>query len=454
MDRRRLLRWSGAASVFGAAAALPQRKAAAATTASALGLDATQMGVRAGAAEEQTGALQRAIERAAGARVPLVLPPGTYRTGALKLPAGTALVGIPGATRLVYSGGASLLGANHVDQLSLTGLTLEGNKRTLPPREGLVHFEFCRGVRIADCAILGAGGLGIMFANIEGEVRGSTIADAADVALWSYDAQGLTIAGNTVTNAGNNGIQIVRSTPGHDGTMVLDNRIDATNNRLGGSGQYGNAINAFRAGDVIVRGNIIRQCAFSGVRGNTASNIQIVGNTVHQAGEVALYSEFAFEGAVIAQNLVDGAITGVSVANFNEGGRMAVVQGNILRNLQPKDPNPPAGDLWGVGIYVEADTAVTGNVVENARDVGINAGWGNFMRDVAITGNVVRQAGIGVGVSVVPGVGSALISSNVITGSRRGAILGMDHARPITGDLAKDGAPPRANLSITGNRVG
>jgi uncharacterized secreted repeat protein (TIGR03808 family) len=257
MDRRRLLGWSGAASAFGAAAAVPQR-ASAATTASALGLDATQMGVRAGSAEEQTGALQRAIERAAGARVPLVLPPGTYRAGALKLPAGTALVGIPGATRLVYSGGASLLGANHVDQISLTGLTLEGNKRTLPPREGLVHFEFCRGVRIADCAILGAGGLGIMFANIEGEVRGSTIADAADVALWSYDAQGLTIAGNTVTNAGNNGIQIVRSTPGHDGTMVLDNRIDATNNRLGGSGQYGNAINAFRAGDVIVRGNIIR----------------------------------------------------------------------------------------------------------------------------------------------------------------------------------------------------
>jgi uncharacterized secreted repeat protein (TIGR03808 family) len=133
---------------------------------------------------------------------------------------------------------------------------------------------------------------------------------------------------------------------------------------------------------------------------------------------------------------------------------MAVVQGNILRNLQPKDPNPPAGDLWGVGISVAADTTVTGNVVENARDVGINAGWGNYMRDVAITGNVVRQAGIGVGVSVVPGVGSALISSNVITGSRRGAILGMDHARPITGDLAKDGAPPRANLSIAGNRVG
>jgi uncharacterized secreted repeat protein (TIGR03808 family) len=257
-----------------------------------------------------------------------------------------------------------------------------------------------------------------------------------------------------VTNAGNNGIQIIRSTPGRDGTMVLDNRIADTNAKLGGSGQYGNAINAFRAGDVIVRGNIVNRCAFSAVRGNTASNIQIIGNTVHQAGEVALYSEFAFEGAVIAQNLVDGAITGISVANFNDGGRLAVVQGNILRNLKPKDPNPPPGDLWGVGIYVEADTTVTGNVVESARDAGIAAGWGNFMRDVAITGNVVRQAGIGVAVSVVPGAGSALIASNIITGSRRGAILGMDHARPITGELAKDGAQPHAHLSIAGNRVG
>ena len=60
---------------------------------------------------------------------------------------------------------------------------------------------------------------------------------------------------------------------------------------------------------------------------------------MHQAGEVALYSEFAFEGAIIAQNVVDGAETGVSVANFMQGGRLAVVQGNIFRNLQPRNSN-------------------------------------------------------------------------------------------------------------------
>src|SRR6202035_3686413 len=123
-----------------------------------------------------------------------------------------------------------------------------------------------------------------------------------------------------------------------DGTMVVDNRIENVANRSGGSGQYGNAINAFRAANVIVRGNRIRHCAFSAVRGNTAANIQIEGNSISDAGEVALYAEFGFEGAVIANNTVDGAAIGVSVTNFNEGGRLAVVQGNIIRNLLPKRP--------------------------------------------------------------------------------------------------------------------
>ena len=78
-------------------------------------------------------------------------------------------------------------------------------------------------------------------------------------------------------------------------------------NKAGGSGQYGNAVNVFRADNVIVRGNRIRNAAFSAVRGNAASNMQIVGNTCTGLGEVALYAEFGFEGAVIANNIVDGA---------------------------------------------------------------------------------------------------------------------------------------------------
>jgi uncharacterized secreted repeat protein (TIGR03808 family) len=236
--------------------------------------------------------------------------------------------------------------------------------------------------------------------------------------------------------------------------MVTDNRIEDIKAGPGGSGQYGNAINAFRAGNVIVRGNRIRNCDYSAVRGNSASNIQIVGNSVTNVREVALYSEFAFEGAVISGNTVDGAAFGVSVCNFNEGGRIAVVQGNIIRNLIPKRPIGTApDDDAGIGIYVEADSSVTGNAIENAPSYGIVAGWGRYLRDVVISGNVIRNALAGVGVSVVPGAGTALVSNNMISGTPRGAVIGLDHITPVTSDLTQESAQRFAQLTVSGNAV-
>src|SRR4029453_385274 len=128
-----------------------------------------------------------------------------------------------------------------------------------------------------------------------------------------------------------------------DGPMVVDNRIEAIANRSGGSGQYGNAVNVFRAANVIVRGNRIRNCAFTAVRGNAASTIHMEGNTVSNVREGAFYAEFGFEGTLIANNTIDGAAIGVSVTNFNEGGRLASVTGNIIHNLlntHPPGPHP------------------------------------------------------------------------------------------------------------------
>ena len=59
---------------------------------------------------------------------------------------------------------------------------------------------------------------------------------------------------------------------------------------------------------------------------------------------------------------------------------------------------------------------------------------------MTITGNVVRNAFVGIGVSVVPGAGTALVSNNLISGSRGSAIVGLDHAKPTTGDLGKEGS--------------
>jgi uncharacterized secreted repeat protein (TIGR03808 family) len=438
---RRHLIGTSFAGTLGAIAA-PMDAARAAQPISTLGRDATQYGVRPGSPDDQTMTLQRAIDEAARAQVPLALPPGVYRTSMLRLQSGSQLVGVRGATRLVFSSGASMFSGEGASSVGLLNLTLDGNGIALAPRRGLVHCLDGRDIRIVDCEIAGSGGNGIWFENVSGDVSGNIITSSATTAIVSFDAKGLQVTRNTIAGTNDNGIEILRTTIGDDGTLVADNRIEDIKAGPGGSGQYGNAINAFRAGNVIVRGNRIRNCDYSAVRGNSASNIQITGNSVSDVREVALYSEFSFEGAVIANNTVDGAALGVSVCNFNEGGRLAVVQGNIIRNLLPKRPIGTApDDDAGIGIYVEADTSVSGNVIENAPSFGIVAGWGKYLRDVAISGNVIRKAFVGIGVSVAPGAGTALVDNNVISEAPRGAVVGLDHARPITPDLCAEGAP-------------
>ncbi len=453
ISRRNLINASATAAAAGALAVAAE-PARAAPLMSVLGRDATQYGVRPNSPDDQTKALQRAINEAANAQMPLALPPGIYRTGQLRLPNGAQLVGVRGATVLKFVGGASLVTSEGANGISLTNLTLDGGGIKLADRRGLVHFVSGLNVRVHDCDIVGSGGYGIWFEGIAGEVRGNIIRKTANTAFTSFDALGLMVAQNTIQDASDNGIEILRTTIGDDGTLVINNRIEDIKAGPGGSGQYGNAINAFRAGNVIVSGNRIRNCDYSGVRGNSAANIHITDNSISDVREVALYSEFSFEGAVIANNTVDICALGVSVANFNEGGRIATVHGNIIRNILPKRPIGTApDDDGGVGIVIEADAAVTGNVIENAPAFGIMAGWGKYLRDVTITGNVIRNAYIGIGVSVLPGAGTALVSNNLISGSARGAIVGLDHAKVVTDDLAKDNTSRFTQIVLGTNAV-
>src|SRR5690242_12922173 len=83
------------------------------------GLDATQLGVHPGSNDDQTKALQRAIDHASERRMPLWLAPGVYRAAALRLPAGSQLMGVRGATRLVLNKDAPLVTATNAENVSL-----------------------------------------------------------------------------------------------------------------------------------------------------------------------------------------------------------------------------------------------------------------------------------------------------------------------------------------------
>ena len=251
-----------------------------------------------------------------------------------------------------------------------------------------------------------------------------------------------------VTDIGNNGLQVWRSAAGEDGTLVANNRVARIAARAGGDGPNGNGINIFRAGSVQVTGNHISDCAFSAIRANSASNCQMVGNSAERMGEVALYVEFAFEGAVIANNLVDGASLGISVTNFKEGGRLAVVSGNLLRNLHRK---AASGEDQGVGIAIEADASVTGNVVERAERIGIEAGWGGYRRDIAISGNMVRVSPIGIGIANDLAGGAVLVAQNLISGASQGGIRHMNLADAVGPDLTRDPAAIGPGVTLNGN---
>jgi len=124
ITRRHLLRVSAAGAAGGLA--ILSDAASTAQPISLLGRDATHYGVRPNSPDDQTRMLQRAIDEAARAQVPLALPPGRYRTAMLRLANGTQLVGVRGATRLQFSGGASMLSGEGASGIVLCGVTLGG----------------------------------------------------------------------------------------------------------------------------------------------------------------------------------------------------------------------------------------------------------------------------------------------------------------------------------------
>jgi len=279
------------------------------------------------------------------------------------------------------------------------------------------------------------------------------VRDVAAGGIFSVDATGLVIADNRVERCGDNGVQVWRSIRGDDGTRVSGNRVSDIRNVSGGAGQYGNGVSIFRAGGVLVANNTIRRCAFSAVRNNGGAGVVISANSCAELGETAILAEFDFEGCVISGNSIDGAVCGVQMVNFaDHAGRAAVCSGNVIRNLRPSQNHSGHEFGYECGVKVEANATVGANVIEGAPWVGILVGWGASLRDVTVTGNVVRDAPIGIGVSIAEGAGSAVIADNVIAGASRGAVVGMNFDQPATADLARGGsAPPQ--LRISGNQA-
>jgi Right handed beta helix region len=185
------------------------------------------------------------------------------------------------------------------------------------------------------------------------------------------------------------------------------------------------------------------------VKGLTLSDCRVIGSAEHgivlrkvsgritdcEIGGISgsgLFSEDA-AGLEIAHNHV-------LVTNFKEGGR-------LTRNIFFRKDI----DSRGIGIAVQVDSVVSGNVVEGSPGYGVMIGWGGYLRDVSVTDNLIRDAYIGIGVSTDPSAKTALITRNMISGAKDGAIRAMNGPTPVGSDLAMASAEVYRNLAIYSN---
>ncbi len=455
ISRRSLL----AAALFGTAAsaaphALAQSRAPNPLPLSSFGLDAAQFGLRPGAPDDQSQKLQAALVEAAKREAPLMVAPGRYRIASVVLPEGARLSGVPGATQFVAAQGGPLLLARRIKRATLSGLVLDGLDIRATQRVGLLAVEEVGDFGLSYCEFANAGSIGLTLNRTAARILGNRFRSMRDSALFSLDSRGLSIEGNQIEDCGNNGIQIWRSQPGDEQSLVRGNRINRIRSDAGGDGPNGNGISLYKAGGVIIEGNTLRDCALTFIRNNSGSGVQIIGNQGRRCGEVGLYSEFAFEGAIITGNLVEDCAQGANITNLDHGGRLSVFANNIVRNAQ-RGFAPKGKELvGGVGVHVEAEAAVTSNVIENASETGISLGWSWGMRNLVATGNMVRKTGIGVSVSLVPKERNCLIANNVITDASRGAVVGTEYGKAVTGDLTKGADQRAAGVRVENNAVG
>jgi uncharacterized secreted repeat protein (TIGR03808 family) len=397
---------------------------------------------------DQSAAMQAAIDAAAESGRDVRLPPGEFTVSNLRVPGGVRIIGTSRNTTLVNHDGQPV-----ITILDGRGTVIDGVTFYSTTQDGLVVLqEGVDAALITNCMFSGDG-IGVRAYRAAAAIENCTFIELRDAGIHSVDSNGgMIIRGNRISRCSNAGIRIWREQKGPDGSIVTGNIVSDIDWVGGGNGQNGNGVNVYQADGVIVSDNVFNNCAFTAVRVNGGRNNQIRGNTCYNSGEVAIFSEFEFSGSVIADNIIDGAATGIDITNLDTGGYLASCTGNIVRNIFPRSAVNP--DTVPVGIYAEADTIVANNVVENVPGVGIAAGYGPFVRNVSINSNVITGASIGIGVTVVNDakVGKVHVSDNLISGATTAGIAGLEWQNVVSDDLARD-AGRYPHVTVTDNTI-
>ena len=302
------------------------------------------------------------------------------------------------------------------------------------------------------------------------QVRGSRFEDQ-DYAIHCSPgaASNVNIDGNIIKRCRRNGIAFEPS-----GTAKINQNISVRGNKItkllpgdlwavsrtdfATTGGEGNGILVYLSNNAVVSGNDVSDCQFSAIRGNVASQMTVSGNICRGSGETALYVETVAIsvgefGCTVSGNVVYGGGAGISVVNFNTQGKFSTVNGNIVRDISTRDITHSGGTYKtaGTGIYVEADSNVTGNTIQNCY-FGLALGTGTFTSDLVASGNVIRQTTLGIGVSGAS-TKEILISGNLIAGYSSGAIKTFTYSETVPLIISGADLAPANLASLVSGKV-
>lgn len=104
----------------------------------------------------------------------------------------------------------------------------------------------------------------------------------------------------------------------------------------------------------------------------------------------------------------------------------------------------------GCGLRIEGDALVTANIITGAARVGLHLGAAQASGRIMAAHNMIGGAPIGVGVAA-EGDGYYMLSLNLITDAREGAIRALDRGKPVGPDLARASAEAFRHLGLFGN---
>ncbi len=392
-------------------------------------LSANENGLKPNIIQNQSTIFNSLIKKAANLGLPLFVGGGKYYLSNIDLPSNITIIGVLGATKFVPVKNETIFGASGQKNITINNIIIDGANIA---KQNLIHFYNCYNILLEKITLKNGGAGAIYLEKCQGEIAFCNISNIKRAAIHSQDSQGMNIYSNKIHDCKNGGILVWRYQNGEENSIISNNKISKIGSESG-SGQNGNGINLYQCDEAIISNNIISDCAFSAIRVNSTNNIIINSNICTNCQEVAIFSEFAFSGSIISDNIIDEAALGISVSNFDYDGRLAIISNNIVRNIWQYSPTNK--DVRPTGIYAEADTIIEANLVENVPGIGIVAGWGPYLRNMLVLQNIIRNTNSAIAVSVVKGVGRAKIANNIISNAKINNIIGMEWTKYIGEDL-------------------